>query len=146
MKDIPWWNRPWSRLKKGKPLNDAELLAVILERGNFKENAIDLSNRLLKKYNFNKLAELSVIELKDILKDEVKALKIHAMFEIFKKTNRLYRKGFKPIIESAQDVYNYFVDELKDKKKEYFYALLLDSKNRVIKEELISVGTLNRIS
>ena len=65
------------------------------------------------------------------------------MFEIFKKTSKLQRKGFKPTIESAKDVYNYFVDELKDKKKEYFYALLLDSKNRIIKEELISVGTLD---
>ena len=53
------------------------------------------------------------------------------------------RNGFKPTIESAEDVYNYFVDFLKDKKKEHFYALLLDSKNRIIKEELISVGTLN---
>ena len=40
--------------------------------------------------------------------------------------------------------YNYFVDELKDKKKEHFYALLLDSKNRIIGDaKLISIGTLN---
>ena len=31
----------------------------------------------------------------------------------------------------------------KDKKKEYFYALFLDTKNKVIDEKLISVGTLN---
>ena len=143
---MPWFNRPGARLKKkgASYLNDAELLAIILERGNKKENAIDLANRLLKKYNFHKLAELSLTELKKELKDEVKALKIHAMFELFRKTNRLQRKGFKPTIECAKDVYNYFVDELKDKKKEYFYALLLDSKNRIIgKPELISVGTLN---
>lgn len=140
---MPWWNRPGFRLKKGKVLNDAELLAIILGSGFKGENAIDLSNRLLKKYNFHKLAELSLTELKKELGDEVKALKIQAMFEIFKKTSKLNRKGFKPTIESAKDVYNYFVDELKDKKKEHFYALLLDSKNRIIKEELISVGTLN---
>lgn len=142
---MPWFNRPGARLKKkgASYLNDAELLAIILERGNKKENAIDLSNRLLKKYNFNKLTELSLTELKKELNDEVKAMKIYAMFEIFRKTNRLQRKGFKPTIECAKDVYNYFVDELKDKKKEYFYVLLLDSKNRIIKEELISIGTLN---
>lgn len=143
IKDIPFWNRPGFRLKKGKVLNDAELLAIILDRGNIKENAIDLSNRLLKKYNFNKLADLSLTELKKEFGDEVKALKIQAMFEIFKKTSKLDRKGFKPTIESAKDVYNYFVDELKDKKKEHFYTLLLDSKNRIIKEDLISIGTLN---
>tara|TARA_Y100000031_G_scaffold157008_1_gene214933 strand:- start:11690 stop:12100 length:411 start_codon:yes stop_codon:yes gene_type:complete len=134
IKDMPWFNRPGARLKKkgASYLNDAELLAIILERGNKKENAIDLANRLLKKYNFHKLAELSLTELKKELKDEVKALKTHAMYEIFRKTNRLQRKGFKPTIECAQDVYNYFVDELKDKKKEYFYDLMLDSKNRII--------------
>ena len=30
-----------------------------------------------------------------------------------------------------------------DKNKEHFYALLLDTKNRIISEQLISVGTLN---
>jgi len=145
IKDMPWWNRPGFRLKKkgASNLNEAELLAIILERGNYKENAIDLANRLLKRYNFNKLADLSLIELKKELKDEVKAMKILAMFEIFKKTNRLKRYGFKPTIECAKDVYNHFVDELKDKKKEYLYALFLDSKNRIIGEHFISVGTLD---
>jgi DNA repair protein RadC len=32
---------------------------------------------------------------------------------------------------------------LKDKKKEHFYALLLDSKNKIIKKDLVSVGTLD---
>jgi DNA repair protein RadC len=32
---------------------------------------------------------------------------------------------------------------LGDKNKEHFYALLLDTKNRIISEQLISVGTLN---
>ena len=55
------------------------------------------------------------------------------MYEIFKLTNRVKRGGFKPTIECAEDAYNYFVDELKNKKKEHLYASLLDSKNRIIK-------------
>lgn len=143
IKDIPWWNRPGYKLKKDKPLNEAELLAIILERGNESDqSSIDLANKLLKKHNFHKLTELSLNELKKEV-GEIKALKLRAMFDLFNKTSRLQRNGFKPTIECAKDVYNYFVDELKDKKKEYFYALLLDSKNRIIKEELVSVGTLN---
>ncbi len=144
IKDIPWWNRPGNKLKKKgvSSLDQAELLAIIFGIGNKEESAIDVSNRLLKKYSFLKLSRLSLTELKKEV-DEIKALKIKSMFEIFRYTNKIQRKGFKPIIESAKDVYNYFVDFLKDKKKEYFYVLLLDSKNRIIKEELISVGTLN---
>ena len=70
-------------------------------------------------------------------------MKILAMYEIFRRTNKLTKKGFKQKINTAQDVFNYFVDELQDKKKEQFYALFLDTKNKIIGEELISVGTLN---
>jgi DNA repair protein RadC len=40
-------------------------------------------------------------------------------------------------------VYHYFTDRLAEKKKEYFYALCLDTKHRIIHEELVSVGILD---
>jgi DNA repair protein RadC len=145
IKDIPWYNRPGMRLKKKGVgiLSDAELLAVVLGRGNTKENAVDISNRVLKNNNFNKLSNLSFHELKTEFKDQVPAMKIQAMYEIFRRSNRLKDKGFKVKIKNAEDVYNYFKDELEIKNKEHFYALLLDTKNQIIGEELISVGTLN---
>jgi len=145
IKDIPWYNRPGIRLKrKGvSVLSDAELLAIVLGRGNQKENAIDISNRVLKSYNFNGLSNLSFQELKKEFKNQVPALKMLAMFEVFRRTNKVFKKGFKTEINTAKDVYRYYVDHLQDKKKEHFYALLLDSKNRIISEELISIGTLN---
>ena len=145
IKDIPWYNRPGIRLKKKgvSILSDAELLAIVLGRGNTEENAIDLSNRVLGNYNFHKLADLSLPELEKEFKNQVKAMKITAMFEIFRRTNRLNKKGFKPKIGNAEDVFNYYVDQLQDKKKEHFYALFLDTKNRIIAEDLVSVGILD---
>lgn len=145
IKDIPWYNRPGIRLKKKGPstLSDSELLAIVIGRGNKEENAIDISNRILKSYNFDKLSSLSFHELNKEFKNQVPAMKIQAMFEIFRRTNKLCKKGFRPKINTAQDVFNYFVDELQNKKKEQFYALFLDTKNKIIGEELISVGTLN---
>ena len=139
--DIPWWNRPSNRIrKKGEDkLNPAELISLIIWSGKKGENAIDMSNRLLKRYSFSKISELSLSEV-----GKIGAVRIKAMYEIFKLTNWVKRGGFKPTIECAKDVYNYFADELKGKKKEYFYALLLDSKNRIIGDaKLISIGTLN---
>lgn len=145
IRDIPWYNRPGVRLKKKgvSNLSDAELLAIILGRGNKEENAIDMSNRVLGNYNFHKLADLSLPELEKEFNNQVKSMKITAMFEIFKRTNRLHKKGFNKKIGNAEDVFNYYVDELRDKKKEHFYALLLDTKNRIIAEELVSVGILD---
>jgi DNA repair protein RadC len=145
IKDIPWYNRPGMRLKKKgvASLSDAELLAVVLGRGNTKENAIDISNRVLKNNNFNKLSSLSFHELKTEFKDQVPAMKIQAMYEIFRRSNRLNKNGFKTKIQRTEDVFNYFIDHLSEKNKEFLYALYLDTKNRIISEELISVGTLN---
>ncbi len=92
IRDIPWYNRPGIRLKRNgvSVLSDAELFAIVLGRGNKNENAIDLCNRLLKKYNFDKLRDLSFKELKSESKDQVKAMKILAMFELFERINKLF--------------------------------------------------------
>jgi len=145
IKDMPWYNRPGARLRrKGVySLSDAELLAIIIGRGDKNENAVDLSNRVLATNNFNKIAELSLSELEKEFRNPVKAMKINAMFEIFRRTNKLMKKGYKLQIKTASDVYQYYVDELQNKTKEYFYALFLDTKNRILKDELVSIGTLN---
>ena len=145
IKEMPFYNRPGVRLKrKGvSALSDSELLAVVLGRGDFTENAVDQANRVLSGFNFDKLASLSLLELEKEFRNSVKAMKINAMFEIFRRTNRLKNKGFKVKIKTAEDVFNFYKDELEDKNKEHFYALLLDTKNRIISEQLISVGTLN---
>jgi len=145
IKEMPWFNRPGARLKRKGPssLSDAELLAIVLGRGDKNENAIDQANRVLATQNLDKLSNLSLIELEQEFKNPVKALKIQAMFELFRRTNRLNRKGFKTQIKTAEDVYNHFVDTVKDKNKEHFYALLLDTKNRIIEEQLISMGILD---
>jgi len=145
IKDMPWFNRPGARLKrKGVfSLSDAELLAIVIGRGDKTENAIDLANRVLATNNFDKMSELSLSELEKEFRNPVKAMKINAMFEIFRRTNKLMKKGFKVQIKTASDVYQYYVDELQNKTKEYFYALFLDTKNRILKEELVSIGTLN---
>ena len=64
-----------------------------------------------------------------------------AAFELSKRANsgRVYDKT----IKKPADVANYYTHKMKGLKKECFIALLLDSKNRIIKEEVISVGTLN---
>ena len=143
--DMPWQNRPGIRLKQEgtSTLSNADLLAIVLGRGNFEENAIDISNRVLKSYDFDKLSDLSFHELKEEFRNQVPAMKIMAMYEIFRRTNKLKKMGNKRKIETAKDVFNYYVDKLQDKKKEHFYALYLDTKNQIIEEKLVSKGILN---
>src|SRR3989338_4982502 len=116
IKEIPWFNRPGFKLTRNgvKTLDDAELLSIIFGIGSKKESALELSNKLLKKYNFNKIEDLSVKDLaKECNNDFNKALQMLSLIEICKRYNKLVRKGYSKNIESALDVFNMFVDELR---------------------------------
>ena len=80
--NMPWYDRPGNRLIKegAENLTDSELLEIILGKTR-KESVINLSNRLLKKYNLNKLEDLSFQELKKECRDDTTtALKILNLF------------------------------------------------------------------
>ena len=148
IKDLPWFNRPGFKLtRKGvTSLDDAELLSIVFGVGSKGESALELANRLLNKYNLNKLENLSVKELaKECKWNYNKAMQILSLIEICKRYNKLINNGFTKDINSAKDVFNMFVDDLRNKKKEYLHMLPLDSKNRISgKQELVSIGTLDQ--
>src|SRR3989344_4995292 len=132
--DIPFYNRPGFKLTRNgvQSLDDAELLSIIFGVGSKDENAIELSNRLLKKYNLNKLENLSVKELaKECKWDFNKALQLLSLVEICKRYNKLVNNGFSTIIKSSKDVYNLFFNELSSLKK------------KIIKKEVLGIGILD---
>jgi DNA repair protein RadC len=145
IKEMPWFDRPWTRLRKEgvDKLSHAELLTVILGSGTKKSSSFEIANQVLSKYHFNHLEELSLSELTREFGDEILAMRIYAMFEMFRRTNRLKKGGHKQKIKTAKDVFDIFSDRLTINKKEEFYTLLLDTKNNVIGDHRISVGTLN---
>ena len=146
IKDLPWFNRPGFKLtRKGvTSLDDAELLSIVFGVGSKGESALELANRLLNKYNLNKLENLSVKELaKECKWNYNKAMQILSLIEICKRYNKLINNGFARNIKSAQDVFNRYAHKFINEKKENFIALCLDSKNNIIKEENVSVGILD---
>ena len=144
IKDIALEQRPRERLKfKGaESLSDAELLAIILQNGSHGENVIDLSNRMISTFGLDKLNSLSLNELTKIKGIGLaKASKIISAFELSKRVSsgRICEK----IVKNPADIAKYYMEKLKDLKKEHFIAVFLDSKNKIIKDEIISIGTLN---
>ncbi len=144
IKDIASENRPRERLffKGSDALSDAELLAVILQNGSKGENVIDLSNRLIKEHGMDSLNSLSVSELSRIKGIGVaKASKVVAAFELSKRVNagRICEK----VINSSADIAEHYMEKMKDLKKEHLVAVFLDSKNKIIRDEVISIGTLD---
>ncbi len=123
-------------------MNDSELLAIILQNGTNGENVIDLSHRLIASFGLEKLNSLSLTELMKIKGIKLgKASKLVAAFELSKRVSS--GKICEKIVKNPSDIASYYTEKLKDLKKEHFIAVFLDSKNRIIKDEIISIGTLN---
>ncbi len=143
IKEIAPENRPMERLEKlGKDaLSDAELLAIVLKSGSRGCNAVDLGNMLISSYGLEKLGSCSVKELEKIKGiGKSKACQVIALFELAK---RQKASCARKQIKCAKDVFNIISPAISDSEKENFIILHLDTKNRIIKQENVSVGTLN---
>jgi len=147
---MPEDSRPRERLLKMGPenLSNSELLAILLrnglgaKKGERGENAIELANRLINEYGLDKLSECSIKELRNIKGiGKAKACQIFASFELNKRINQAKHPVKK--ITCAKDVFDLFHERLKDEKQENFYVLMLDTKNNIIGEQLISKGILD---
>lgn len=127
------------KLKGAKFLSNVELLAIILRTGGTKGDVITLSRNLLAKG----LTDLSKQGLTRLLTYSgiglAKACQIKSVFELSKRIKT--RRGTQKI-SCAKDVFN-FCKYMKDLEKEQFVVLLLDTKNKVLSEDVVSVGTLN---
>lgn len=143
--DMQKEERPRERLLKNgaSALSDSELLAIILRTGSKKENVINLSQRILGEYNIKQLSQINITQLMKVhgIK-ESKAAQISACFEIARRLES-FNDVEKPKISSPEDVYRRLFPRMREQKKEMFIELCLDTKNQILKEEVISVGSLN---
>jgi len=143
--DMQKEERPRERLIKNgaSALSDSELLAIILRTGSKQENVINLSQRILGEYNIKQLSQINITLLMKVhgIK-ESKAAQILACFEIARRLES-FNSVEKPKISSPEDVYRRLFPRMREQKKEMFIELCLDTKNHILKEEVISVGSLN---
>ncbi len=146
IKEWPEEERPRERLLSRGPesLTDAELLAIILRTGGAGITALDHARLLLARYqSLRGLGDASPSELASIKGiGKAKAAQVMACMEIARRfASQKIREGEQ--FTSSRDVFEHFHERLRGKKKEVFIALLLNGKNRKIKEVMISQGSLN---
>ncbi len=143
--DLPTEEKPREKLMSQGPeaLSIRELLAVVLTVGTAKEDVLEMSNRIIREYGERStLSEKNAEKLsKELDIPIVKACQIVACGELGR---RFYDKSLSGTvtIRNAKDAYEYLQD-MRTLSKEHMRGLYLNSHNRVIRDEVISIGTIN---
>jgi DNA repair protein RadC len=141
IKDLAKVDRPREKLEKygTEKLSSPELLAVLLGSGIKGLNVVELAKKIVKlveKTGANKIC------LEDLLKEKglgkAKALQVIAALEF----GRRISSEKKTEILTPEDVWKLGGD-IRTSKKEHFAAFYLDTQNKLIERQIISIGTLN---
>ncbi|NQU45058.1 DNA repair protein RadC [bacterium] len=139
-------DRPRERLLQhgAHDLEDTELLAIILRTGTGRMNVMDLARRLLER--FETLQGIEDASLEELMSlpgiGPMKAVELKAVFELGRRqTLRSLKPG--DSIESSDEVFSYYQARFSRVKQEEFILLMLNNKNEVIREEVVSRGGLD---
>jgi len=141
---------PYERFENKGPqaLTDAELIAIILRTGTVGEDALALAHRVLALTSGNKqgILALNSIPIEDLMKikgiGKVKAIRLKCVAEI---CARMQMKSYEFTVSfsNPDSVAAYYMERLRHLETEHIYLILTDTKNRFIKEILLSKGTVN---
>jgi len=145
IRDLPPEGKPREKLLAQGPeaLSSRELLSIVLQVGTTKEDVLQMSERFVRGYGENSvLTECDAQKLSDEANIPInKAMQIVAIGELGRRTYDKKETGFKTI-RTARDVYEYLAD-MRTLPKEYLRALFLNAHNRVIRDKVVSIGTVN---
>jgi DNA repair protein RadC len=142
----PSGERPRERLywKGPEALADAELLALQLGSGTRGKSAVDVAREMLASYG--SLADLAACEVGELARQQgvgpVKAARLAATFEL---TRRLRARlpGARTLLSTPSDVYAAFAPIMEDLRREVFRVALLDAQNGLLRDCVVSEGTLS---
>lgn len=124
-------------------LSDGELLATLINSGTKNNSALNIGQNILKRFDLRTLSVASIEELSKIpgIKGG-KAAQIAACFELSRRLEN-YQSEPKYKINGPEDVYRRLYPYMRENKRESFVELCLDTKNQIIRETTISIGSLN---
>ncbi len=146
--ELPEDLRPRERLFNdgAGALSDIELIGIILRTGSAGKSTLDLARLLLQHFQGD-LAELAAATPTEFMRIKgigaAKAAQLKATFTL---ASRMARKfvAARVAITSPAEAADYFREVFRGQKQESLRTLLLNTKNYIIREELITLGLLDR--
>lgn len=147
--DFETEHRPYEKcLKYGaSSLTDAELLAVIIRTGTKGVTSVDLAQQILRLSPHNDgllgichLSDKELISLPGV--GQVKAIQILCIGELSKRIATYQAKRNLSFCDPGS-IAEYYKEQLRHEEQEVMICMMLNTKNHLIGEELISKGTVN---
>jgi len=144
--DLPLSDRPRERLLRLGPeaLSTPELLAIIINTGTQGDSVLMTSQKLLSEFgNLQNIAQATIEQLSKVRGiGKAKAIQIKAALELGKRIDDPDYKPGKPV-QTPEEAVKSVQSKLSGKKKEHFYILCLNTRNRVNDTRQVSIGNLD---
>ncbi len=147
MRDMPAAERPRERLVRygADKLSGEELLAVLISRGTAGIPVKEIAHRLLAHFgSITAVGDATVEELKRVPGiGMAKACQIKAAFELARRFQESLAPSEREELTTPETIVRLIKPRIVERKKECFFTVLLDARNRHIRTEQVSVGSLD---
>lgn len=147
MNQLPLSEQPYHICweKGANYLTDAQLLGVLLKSGTKDMAVVELATQIIGSKE-NSLLSLAKMSRKEMLAikgiGKVKAMQLECMVELSVRLNNLRMKNG-ICLREPELIFARFSQRLRFLKTEHLYGIYLDGKGMLLKEELLTVGTMN---
>ena len=148
IRDMPEGERPRERLRElgADALRNAELIAILLRTGMKGISAIQIAEQLLQKFvTLEALARAPLDQLchvKGIGPDKAIALK--SAFTLAKRMAQEIH-GSAPLLDTPERIADFLREDNRLYEVEHFQVILLNTRRRLIRHEIISQGLLDQV-
>lgn len=149
MKELASSEQPYEKCEQFgvESLSDAELLAVIIRSGSKNHRAVEVAENIINHSNEEQgLLGLHYMTIQELMLipgvGKVKAIQILCVAEISKRMASKYKVKGKSFT-TPKEIADYYMQRLRLEEREQLCLLMLDTKNRIIKDMMLSTGTVN---
>jgi DNA repair protein RadC len=146
IRDLPSSERPRARLERLGPgaLSTVELLAIILGTGVEGESALDVAARLVARYEG--LAGLARAGFSELAAERglgpAKVSQLQAALELGRRMALAAPEDDRPVLCTSADAAALLIHEMSYLEQEHLYVLFLNSRYRVIGQQVLYKGNL----
>lgn len=145
MKAVAVHDRPREKLERlgAGALGDNELLAIVLGHGRANASALDLANAILAAGGLRALVRAGHGELRQLPGiGAARAAQVLAAIELGRRSFTRIEDD-RPQLRTPRSVAEYLLPQFGSRPVEQFGVLSLDTKHRVLRASILSIGTLD---